>query len=103
MGGSRGGDERKVSSLRERSPAIEPARDLWPQIEARINEERRTAPGAIADQARPVRPRAVPLRWLAPKALVASVAVDGENARSVLPPTRPGASVESPLSASRGT
>jgi len=38
-----GADERKVSSLRELSPAIEPARDLWPQIEARINAERSAA------------------------------------------------------------
>src|SRR3982074_2908425 len=63
MSGSRGGDERKVSSLRELSPAIEPARDLWPQIEARIDEERRTAPGAMAAQPRPARARAGPRRW----------------------------------------
>jgi hypothetical protein len=103
MSGTRGGDERKVSSLRELSPAIEPARDLWPQIEARINEERRTAPGARAAQPRPVRARAVPLRWLAAAAVVASVAVGVWIGRSLLPAARPGAGVESPLSASRAT
>ena len=96
MSGTRGGDERKVSSLRELSPAIEPARDLWPQIEARINEERRTAPGAMAAQPRPVRARAVPLRWLAAAAVVASVAVGVWIGRSLLPAARPGAGVESP-------
>lgn len=95
MSGTRGGDERKVSSLRELSPAIEPARDLWPQIEARINEERRTAPGAMAAQPRPVRARAVPLRWLAAAAVVASVAVGVWIGRSLLPAARPGAGVES--------
>ncbi len=96
MSGTRGGDERKVSSLRELSPAIEPARDLWPQIEACINEERRTAPGAMAAQPRPVRARAVPLRWLAAAAVVASVAVGVWIGRSLLPAARPGAGVESP-------
>jgi len=46
MSGTGSADERKVSSLRELSPAIEPPRDLWPQIEARINAERRSAPAA---------------------------------------------------------
>src|ERR1700719_530188 len=94
MSGTRGDDERKVSSLRELSPAIEPARDLWPQIEARINEERRTAPGAMGAQPRPAA-RAVPLRWLAAAALVASVAVGVWIGRSLLPAARPGAGVES--------
>jgi hypothetical protein len=103
MSGTRGDDERKVSSLRELSPAIEPARDLWPQIEARINEERRTAPGAMAAQPRPLRARTVPLRWLAAAAVVASVALGVWIGRNLLPAAGPGAGVESPLSASRGT
>src|ERR1700674_1321673 len=103
MSGTRGGDERKVSSLRELSPAIEPARELWPQIEARINEERRTAPGAMAEQPRPVRARAVPLRWLAAAAVVASVTVGVWIGRSLLPAARPGAGVEAALSAPRAT
>jgi hypothetical protein len=102
MSGSGGADERKVSSLRELSPAIEPARDLWPQVEARINEERRTTPGAMGAQPRPAA-RAVPLRWLAAAAVVASVAVGVWIGRSLLPAARPGAGVESPISASRAT
>jgi hypothetical protein len=102
MSGSGGGEERKVSSLRELSPAIEPARDLWPQIEARLNEERRAAPGAMGAPPRPAA-RAVPLRWLAAAAVVASVAVGVWIGRSLLPAARPGAGVESALSASRAT
>src|ERR1700726_944223 len=103
MSGSGSGDERKVSSLRELSPAIEPARDLWPQIEARLNGERRAAPGAMGAQPRPARMRAVPPRWLAAAAVVASVAVGVWIGRSLLPAARPGAGVESPISASLGT
>ena len=91
-----GADERKVGSLRELSPAIEPARDLWPQIEARINAERSTAAAALP---RIARARAVPPRWLAAAALVASVAVGVWIGRSLLPAARPGA--QFPISASR--
>jgi hypothetical protein len=91
-----GADERKVSSLRELSPAIEPARDLWPQIEARINAERSTAAPP-----RPARARAVPPRWLAAAAVVASVAVGVWIGRSLLPAARPGA--QSPINPSRAT
>src|ERR1700686_4951046 len=101
MSGTRGGDERKVSSLRELSPAIEPARDLWPQIEARINEGCTTAPGAMAAQPRPLRARAVPLRWLAAAAVVASVALGVWIGRSLLPAAPPGAGGESAAGASR--
>ena len=97
-----GADERKVSSLRELSPAIEPARDLWPQIEARINEGRRTAPGAMGAQPRPARARTVPPRWLATAAVVASVAVGVWIGRSLLPAARPGTGVGSAISAARG-
>jgi len=91
-----GADERKVGSLRELSPAIEPARDLWPQIEARINAERSTAAPP-----RPARARAVPPRWLAAVAVLASVAVGVWIGRSLLPASRPGA--QSPISASRAS
>jgi len=69
MSGTRGADERKVGSLRELSPAIEPARDLWPQIEARI---KRGAQPAAAELPRIARARALPPRWLAAAAVVAS-------------------------------
>src|ERR1700687_5332974 len=89
MSGTRGGDERKVSSLRELSRPSEPARDLWPQIEARISEERSMAPGAMGAQPRPVRARAVPLRWLAAAAVVASVAGGVWVGRRLLPAAPP--------------
>src|SRR6266513_910522 len=92
MSGTGSGDGRKVGSLRELSPAIEPARDLWPQIEARSN--------ALAAQSRP---RAVPPRWLAAAAVVASVAVGVWIGGSLLPAARSGSGVESALSASRAT
>lgn len=87
MSGTRGRDERKVSSLRELSGAIEPSRDLWPQIEARIDEERRVTPAASAAQERPARRRTVAPRWLAAAAMVASVAVGVWIGRSLLPAT----------------
>ena len=93
-----GADERKVGSLRELSPAIEPARDLWPQIEARINAERSITAAAPP---RPARARAVPPRWLAAAAVLASVAVGVWIGRSLLPASRPGA--QSPNTASRAS
>ncbi len=90
---------RKVSSLAEIPQAIEPARDLWPQIEAQINAERRSNAGA-AREPRGQR-RAVIWRPLAAAAMVASVAVGVWIGRSVLPIAgSPG--TPSPVSASRG-
>src|SRR2546430_8761558 len=80
-------DERKVSSLRELSPAVEPPRDLWPQIEARINAERRSAPAA---QPRPARARPLPPRWLPAAAAVARVAAGAWIRRRLLPGARSG-------------
>src|SRR5213080_774457 len=100
MSGTGSADERKVSSLRELSPAIEPPRDLWPQIEARINAERRSAPAA---QPRPARARPLPPRWLAAAAVVASVAVGVWIGRTLLPAARSGSGGESTISASRAT
>jgi len=94
MSGTGSADERRVGSLRELSPAVEPPRDLWPQIEARINAERRSAPAA---QPRPARARPLPPRWLAAAAVVASVAVGVWIGRSLLP--APGPGVQSPGSA----
>jgi hypothetical protein len=74
-----GPEERKVHSLSELPTAIEPQRDLWPQIEVRL----KSAPGAAA--APPVRARAAQLRWLAAAAMVASVAVGVWIGRDLLP------------------
>jgi hypothetical protein len=51
----------------------------------------------MAAQPRPLRARAVPLRWLAAAAVVASVAVGVWIGRSLLPAARPGAGVESAM------
>jgi len=62
-----GPEERKVkvNSLAELPAAIEPGRDLWPAIEARL----KSAPVSQAPS------RFTRLRWLAAAAMVASVAV----------------------------
>ena len=73
----------KVSSLGELSPAIEPPRDLWPQIEAQISAERRPQATTVRED-RPQR-RALMWRSLAAAAMVASVAVGVWIGRSVLP------------------
>ena len=95
-----GTDERKVKSLRELSPAIEPPRDLWPQIEARLKAEQAAAVPAVVP---PARRTVLPVRWLAAAAMVASVAVGVWIGRDVLP--IPGLrSAATPLSAAnRGT
>jgi len=68
----------KVSSLRELPQAIEPPRDLWPQIAARLEPRAGAAPAAVPR-------RTAPLRWLAAAAMVASVAVGVWIGRDVLP------------------
>lgn len=79
-----GPEERMVKSLSELSPSIEPERDLWPQIEARVKSatERGAAVSSMA------RTRLVPLRWLASAAMVASVAVGVWIGRDLLPLSR---------------
>jgi hypothetical protein len=78
-------EDRKVSSLRELPRSLEPPRDLWPQIEARISAE------SAAQSAPRPKARALPPRWLAAAALVAAVAVGMWIGRSLLPgAARPG-------------
>jgi hypothetical protein len=106
--------EHKVTSLRELPQAIEPPRDLWAGIEARITAEREAAgdgadPGAgtrdgtgadsrantDADVVRwrNTSARNLPrLRWLAAAAMIAALAVGVWIGRSVLP----GGSVTNP-------
>src|SRR5215831_3673739 len=86
MSESRGGKERTVRSLGELPRSIEPERDLWPQIEARIREERATAAAAETAPARPARSRLAPPRWLAAAAVVASVAVGVWIGRQLVSP-----------------
>ena len=72
-------EDRKVSSLRELPRSLEPPRDLWPQIEARIRAE-----GSAQSAPRP-KARALAPRWLAAAAVVAAVAVGMWIGRSLLP------------------
>lgn len=81
-------DSQRVSSLRELPQAIEPARDLWPQIEARLNSIQAAAPAASGATI-PLRRSGARLRWLAAAAMVASVAVGVWIGRSLLPGNAP--------------
>jgi hypothetical protein len=87
-----------VSSLRELPQAIEPARDLWPQIEARLKDIQAAAPAASGATI-PLRRGGARLRWLAAAAMVASVAVGVWIGRSLLPGNGPlGATRQTPTS-----
>ena len=90
-------DGRKVTSLRELPQSIEPAHDLWPGIEARL--EGIPAPGS-ADGMKPLYRRAVQLRWLAAAAMVACLATGVWIGRSLLPGTPGGGTA--PLTVSHG-
>jgi hypothetical protein len=75
-------EDRKVKSLRELPTSIEPPRDLWPQIEARLKAG---DPAAAPAAAPPSGHRVLPLRWLAAAAMVASVGVGVWIGRDTLP------------------
>ena len=85
MTGPRDGDASKVTSLSQLPRAIEPGHDLWPHIEARLQEIQAAAPAATGAQLVAARQRGASLRWLAAAAMVASVAVGVWIGRSVLP------------------
>jgi hypothetical protein len=75
---------KSVTALRDLPQSIEPQRDLWPQIEARLAAPGHTvAPAPLAaDGARRTPQR---LRWLAAAAMVACLAVGVWIGRSALP------------------
>ena len=88
----------RVRSLGELPQAIEPQRDLWPGIEARLDEIEAKAPLATAGQT--IRRRnSARLRWLAAAAMIASVAVGVWIGRSLLPLAGAVPGVHSPASA----
>src|SRR5580658_932119 len=98
-----GRDERQVSSLRELPQAIEPARDLWPGIAARITEIHAAAPSVTGANPIPPRRSGARLRSLAAAAMVASVAVGVWIGRSLLPGTAgPGAQAPGQMTARQG-
>ena len=82
------GERKVVNSLRDLPTAVQPPRDLWAGIEARI-----VAEGRISAADTGTRNRAGSnlsrLRWIAAAAVVAALAVGMWVGRSVLPTTRP--------------
>jgi hypothetical protein len=80
--------ERKVGSLRDLPQAIQPPRDLWAGIEARIAAERDA--GAVGATGRGASARPMRMRWLAVAATIAALAVGVWIGRSVPPTTATG-------------
>ena len=76
-------NERPVRAVGELPREIEPARDLWPQIEARLQRAHPATPALVSPQRR--MPPLARLRWLAAAAMVASVAVGVWIGRDFLP------------------
>jgi hypothetical protein len=89
MTGPREDGGRKVGSLRELPQAIEPPRELWPRIEARLEALGTLAPAPTRVSGSAPHGRRARLRWLAAAALVASVAVGVWIGRSLLPGSAP--------------
>jgi hypothetical protein len=85
MSGSDDGTQRAVTRFAELPRSIEPRRDLWPDIEAKIKEIQAAAPEAPGARVIPPRLRRARLSWLAAAAMVASVAVGVWIGRSLLP------------------
>jgi hypothetical protein len=84
-----GNGKTKVTSLRDLPQAVQPPRDLWAGIEARIGAERLSAVEPVQS---PVTRRPARLRWLAAAAMVGTLAVGVWIGRSSLPsvaPTQP--------------
>jgi len=78
-------ETRKVTALSDLPQAIEPRRDLWPAIEARIQEVQAAASPATGVKVIPPHRSGARLRWLAAAAMLASVAVGVWIGRSLLP------------------
>jgi len=86
--GEHGNGKTKVTSLRDLPLAVEPPRDLWAGIEARIKAEAQSADKEASPvKAAPRRP--AQLRWLAAAAMIGALAVGVWIGRSVLPSVGP--------------
>lgn len=81
------GPEHSVNTLRDLPRAIEPGRDLWPQIEAQIAGRGAALPAPAVAGAR--RRAAAPRAYLAAAAMVGCVAVGVWIGRSMLSGTAP--------------
>ena len=82
------GERKVVSSLRDLPTAVQPPRDLWAGIEARIVAEGHVAAADTGTRKR-TGSNLSRLRWMAAAAVVAALAVGMWVGRSVLPTTRP--------------
>ena len=82
------GPKDSVSTLRDLPQGIEPERDLWPQIEARIAGRGGAVPVPVASRAAR-RGAGAPRAYLAAAAMVACVAVGVWIGRSALPGLSP--------------
>jgi hypothetical protein len=81
-------DRTSVTTLRDLPRSIEPKRDLWPQIEARLAAATPAeAPTPAVGAVRRLPP--APLRWFAAAAMVASLAVGVWIGRNALPGVAP--------------
>jgi hypothetical protein len=91
-----GNGKMKVSSLRDLPDAVQPPRDLWAGIEARISAERQSTAAPV--QSRVLR-RPAQMRWLAAAAMIGTLAVGVWIGRSILPSvgsTQPPVAVNKP-------
>jgi len=85
----RGAGKMKVTSLRDLPEAVQPPRDLWAGIEARIKVERQASAQPVQS---PIKRGPAQLRWLTAAAMIGMLAVGVWIGRSILPnvgPTQP--------------
>jgi hypothetical protein len=88
-------NERKVTSLRDMPQAIQPPRDMWAGIEARINAERQAGAAGTSTTPSVATRKRNNLRWLAMAAVITALAVGmwigrvtnpPQTARNIVPP-----------------
>lgn len=95
-----GKSKMKVTSLRDMPQGVEPPRDLWAGIEARINAERQQAGKGGVDEGDPANESSGPqryssprrraqLRWLAAAAMIGTLAVGIWIGRNSVPNVGP--------------
>jgi hypothetical protein len=98
-----GNGKMKVTSLRDLPEAIQPRRDLWAGIEARISAERQSSTPPVHS---PVIRRPAQARWLAAAAMIGTLAIGVWIGRSILPsaaPTHPSVAVNKPATVQQPT
>ena len=83
------GERKKVGSLRDLPRSIEPPRDLWAGIEAKLAAERQASSAAPVADLSSKRASHARLRWLAAAAVIAALAIGIWIGRSFLPTGAP--------------